>query len=144
MKKFHYIKYQEKYKFYLSLFKQDKDSQKYVWFPEKYSYLIFSENHFIGLACLIPMNETRLEIRRWILPKYRNQGIGTEIAKDFAEFAFETFPEYPELILNINYKNEAAINSAKKAGFVFHYDLYEQRQELGEGHYYRPYTKKRV
>lgn len=144
MKKFHYVKYTDKYETYFSLFKQDKESQKLVHLNKEYSYLIFMNQEFIGLFSLMPFYGSKIEIRRWILPKYRNQGLGTQIAQDISDFAFLVFPQCTEIISNIDYQNIASKISIQKAGFILDQLEYNKRQDIGEGYYYEPYVKKKV
>ena len=93
MQRFRYTKYQEQkeYDDYFSLFEKDKEVQRYVSFWKEKSYFIFMDNQFIGIFSLFPFYPQRMEIRRWILPELRNQGLGTEIAKDITDFAFPLF-----------------------------------------------------
>ncbi len=146
MQRFRYTKYQEQkeYDDYFSLFEKDKEVQRYVSFWKEKSYFIFMDNQFIGIFSLFPFYPQRMEIRRWILPELRNQGLGTEIAKDITDFAFSTFPECHEIISNIHYENKNSQKSIQKAGYILNQNEYEKRQELGEGTEYIPYVKKKT
>lgn len=144
MKKFHYIKYQKEYDSYFFLFEQDKEAQKFVSFVKENSYLIFMEDQFIGLFSLYPFYPKRIEIYRWIIPKLRNQGLGTKVVEDISNFAFSIFPERTEIISNIHYQNKGAQRSIQKAGFMLDQEAYLKRQENGEGNYFIPYVKKKM
>lgn len=146
MQRFRYIKYQnqKEYDYYFSLFEQDKEGQRYVSFWKEKSYFIFMYNQFIGIFGLLPFYPQGMEIRRWILPELRNQGLGTEIAKDITNFAFSLFPECNKIISNIHYENKNSQKSIQKAGYTLDQNEYEKRQELGEGNEYIPYIKKKT
>lgn len=148
MQKFRYSKYQhqEEYDSYISLLDQNQGNH----ILKENAYLIFMKNtegqkdQFVGIFNLCPFYAQRIEIRRWILPELRNQGLGAEITEDISNFAFSLFPERDEMIANIHYENESSQKSIQKAGYILDQGEYEKRQELGEGHYFIPYVKKKT
>lgn len=148
MQKFRYIKYQnqEEYDSYISLLDQNQGDH----ILKQNAYLVFlkkqgnQNDQFVGIFNLCPFYSQKIEIRRWILPELRNQGLGTEIAQDISNFAFSLFPESDEMIANVYYENTSSQKSIQKAGYTLDQNEYEKRQELGEGHYFIPYIKKKI
>lgn len=141
MTDFKFIKYNDNYKSYELLFKKDKKINQY--FSQDSCYLILYKNFIIGFFKLTELYNHRIDIQIGILKNHRNKGLGTKIYKYISEFVFDLYPQNFEIILNIDYQNEASKKCASHAGFKIEYDEYKKRQEFGEGQNLIPYIKRK-
>ena len=110
----------------------DSDVKKFVNFYDfDNTYGILLNNNIVGLFSLYPFIDKNVVIHIAILKEFRNKGIGSIALDEIVENYGSLFLNSKYFMLDVNYKNENAINTAKKNNWERTYEYDEMMENEG-------------
>ncbi len=120
----------------------DPEVKKFVNFYDFSStYGILLNNNIVGLFSLYPFIDNNVVIHIAILKEFRNKGIGGIALDEIVEKYGELFLNSKYFMLDINYENEKAKNTAKKNNWKRTYE-YDEIMEAEGAEVFDLYVKK--
>lgn len=94
-----------------------------ILFFDNTIYVLLKNKTCIGMVLTRPKDEVYIECREfanlYIIPKYRNLGLGTEFANEVFETEKKVYPKLKKLVLNV--RSKKLMDWYAKAGFVRRY-----------------------